>query len=167
MNQTEDKPKLISREENELILSGTGLAEFVRAILGRELPVRFSSKGFSMFPFIKDGDRVKIYPKNSSLKRGDIVAFLHPTCNHLVIHRITKKVLGGYILRGDYTHEPDGLIPEKNILGIVKEVEKNGKTKRIGLGPEKLLIAVLSENNILIHFCRFFVLVQKLFIRKF
>lgn len=166
LNRQRHKPELRRREGNELVLSGADLSEFLRAVLERDLPVRFSSKGQSMFPFIKDGDRVTVHPKNAPLRLGDIAVFIHPVYEKLAIHRVIKKELRGYIMRGDYTHESDGFVPEKSVIGIVSEVQRRGRKKRLGFGPEKLLIAVFSRYNIFSCVYRFFILIRKPFRRK-
>ena len=101
-----------------------------------------------MFPLIKDGDRLTVHPKNVPLKRGDIAVFIHPAYEKLAVHRVIKRESSGYITRGDYTREPDGFIPEQSVIGIVREVQRKGRKKRLGFGPERLLIAVFSRYNI-------------------
>lgn len=167
LNLKRDKPELLPKKGKELILSGLDLIEFLRFILNRNLPVRFSSKGHSMSPFIKDGDQVTVYPKRITLKLGDVVAFIHPIYQKLAIHRIVKIHEGGYCLRGDNTKGSDGFVGEDNILGSIKKVERIGRRKRLGLGPERYIIAFISKGNVIFYLNRVVFELGKLTRRKF
>ena len=54
---------------------------------------------------------------------------------------------GAYLIKGDNVDEPDGIIPGKNILGIVVRVERDGRVVRAGIGFDRTLIAYLSRHN--------------------
>ena len=49
-----------------LSLSGEALIELMRAVLARGLPFRFAARGFSMAPFIRDGDVISVSPPLSA-----------------------------------------------------------------------------------------------------
>jgi hypothetical protein len=133
-----------------LSLSGDALIELMKAVHAKNLPFRFHAEGFSMSPFLKDGDIITVSPLGESiLCRGDIVAFVHPLTKKPVVHRIMLKEGGFLKIRGDSASSDDGLIPEANILGRVTTVERCGKKKYLGLGPEKYLIALLSDRSLL------------------
>ena len=53
----------------------------------------------------------------------------------------------GYLIRGDNTLEPDGLLQKSSIRGQVTHVEREGKTVFFGGGPERSLIAFLSRRG--------------------
>jgi hypothetical protein len=104
-----------------------------------------------MAPFIKDGDVVTISPMfDSSPGFGDVIAFIHPKIEKLLIHRVIRKIGDAYLLKGESALEPDGLIKKESILGLVTKVERGGKRIFLGLGPERFLIALLTRKNLLL-----------------
>jgi signal peptidase I len=146
----EVKPGLSSKKREELALSRQGLEELLRSVLARGMCCRFRVKGFSMSPFIRDGDVVTVSPLGSSaLGLGDVVVFVSVRGGGPVIHRVVGKVDGSYLLKGDNLPDSDGTVPLANILGYIKAVERNGRRISIGLGPEKLLIALLTRRGLL------------------
>jgi signal peptidase I len=127
------------------------LPGLVKEILSKGAECRFQAKGHSMSPFIKDGDIVTISPlTNSSPGLGDVVAFNRPENENLIIHRVVEKRNNDYYVRGDNLPEADGLVQARDILGYVNKVERNGKNVRVGLGPERFLIALLNRKGLLI-----------------
>lgn len=129
------------------------LPGLVKDILSKGAECRFQAKGHSMSPFIKDGDIVTISPlTNSSPGLGDVVAFNHPENEKLIIHRVVEKRNNDYYVRGDNLLETDGLVQAKDILGYVNKVERDGKNVRVGLGPERFLIAFLTGKGLFISF---------------
>ena len=126
------------------------LPELVKEVLSKGVECRFQAKGHSMSPFIKNGDILTIAPsRNNSPSVGDVVAFIQPENEKLIIHRVVKKRNNDYYVKGDNGLETDGLIYSTNILGVVKKVERGGKKVRISLGLERFLIALLTRTNLL------------------
>jgi len=110
----------------EISFNSNSLIELIKAASAKGASLRFTAKGFSMSPFIKNNDIVTISPlANLELSSGRVVAFINPQTKKLVIHRIVGKYNGSYLLKGDAVPEADGLIPRENILGIVNRVERN------------------------------------------
>ena len=137
----------------ELSLSCPALVELIGAVLSKGAQFKFQAKGFSMSPFIRDGDVISVSPLNGFSPRfGDVVAFIHPDTNKLGIHRVVGKKGDSYLIRGDSGLEIDGLIPKSEILGYVTRVERCRKRVFIGLGPERLLIAFLTSRGIALPF---------------
>jgi signal peptidase I len=131
-------------------LSGPALQEFLRAVLARGVPLRFKARGFSMSPFIHDGDVLTVAPQaEPRLRSGEVVAFCHQKTGKLVVHRVLARMTEGLLLRGDNTSESDGLIPSENVLGLVTKVERNGYQVRLGRGMERFFIAFLSRHDLL------------------
>ena len=120
------------------------------AVLGKGAAFRFKGQGFSMYPFIQDGDVITLSPWGKfRLHSGDVVAFRHPNTGKLAVHRVLDKEAQGFLLRGDNCLAPDGLIPITEILGRVIRVERNGRLLRLGWGPERRLLALLSRHHFL------------------
>ena len=149
----EDKPALFSKKGGELKLSGPDLIELFQAVLDKGVPFRFRVKGFSMTPFIKDGDVITVSPLSGVLPRlGDVVAFIHPKTEKLVVHRMVGQNGNYFLLSGDNTSSvTNDLIPKENILGYTTKVEREGKEVFLGLGPERFLIASLARIGLLSH----------------
>jgi len=145
------KPVLLNRKGQDLSLSGPALIDLLSAVLEKGARFRFQVKGFSMSPFIKDGDVVTVSPLSErSLGRGDVVAFISPATRNLVVHRLVGKRGNSYLIKGDNTPETDGSIVEANILGCVSKVERNGTRVFLGLGPERFLLAILTRTELLL-----------------
>lgn len=151
------KPSLFSKKQEDLTLSSQALNELLLAFRERRIPLRFKVKGLSMSPFIKDGDVIIISPANvSTLRRGQIVAFSDPETKKVRVHRIIKKKQGYLLIKGDNTPWPDGYIPQKNVLGYVSSVERQGKSKSLGMGPERILISYLFSNAFIFSLSKIF-----------
>jgi len=142
---------LFTRKGDELQLSGQALVELIRAVLDKGVAFRFWAKGFSMTPFIKDGDVITMSPLSDALPRlGDVVVFIHPEMERLVVHRMVGQNGNYFLVRGDNTSSvTNDLIPKENILGCTTRVEREGNEVFLGLGPERLLIALLTRTGLL------------------
>ncbi len=146
----ETKPALFNRKKGDLKIPGPALVELLRAVLDKGVPFRFRAKGFSMTPFIKDGDVITVFPLEGSRPRlGDIVAFTHPVTKRLCIHRMIGKKKDNFILKGDNVSGIEDIVTLNSLLGCVKLVERNEKQAFLGLGPERFLIALLVRTRIL------------------
>ena len=125
MNARGFKP-FFSRSKG-ITLSGPVLIELIRAVHEKGGAFKFRATGFSMHPAIVDGDRVLIDPPgNSAPAIGDIAAFIQPETGGLAIHRIIGKNGDSYLLKGDNALEADGYVPQTDILGLVRVVERTG-----------------------------------------
>ena len=138
-------------QKSGIPLSGKVLIELMQAVHSRGLPFRFSASGCSMTPFIRDGDIISVSPPSSRLPgMGDVVAFLHPETKLLCIHRVLSRNKSALLIQGDNSPgKPDGIIPMEAIMGRVTLVERGGRRIRLGFGPERVLIALLSRSGLL------------------
>lgn len=133
-----------------LPLSRLTLTELVSAVVSKGASVRFQAGGFSMAPFIKDGDVVTLSPlRGQKPALGDVVAFSHPQNGSLCLHRIVSKRGAFYTTKGDNKCRDGEIVQEQNILASVTRVERDGKNVFLGLGPERYLVAILSRNRLL------------------
>jgi hypothetical protein len=113
-------------------------------VLGKGRPFRFKASGFSMVPFIRDGDVITILPLSGNRPRvGEVVTCIHPETGGLVVHRVVGKKDGDYIIQGDSVSWADGLVPRTKILGCVSRVERDGKDVSFGIGPERFFIVLI------------------------
>ena len=142
----------MSAQDCEWSISGAALAELLREVLRKGLPFTFRARGFSMSPFIKDGDDLTLFPLNGIPPGlGDVVAFIHKGTGVPFIHRVVGKKENTYLLKGDNATETDGFISESDLLGCVRMVERRGLRVFFGLGPERFLIAYLNRRGILLQ----------------
>jgi hypothetical protein len=108
-----------------------------------------------MTPFIRDGDTLTIAPlENRRPRLGEVVAFSYPPeeGSKLVVHRVVGFRRGDFIVRGDGDGCVAEIVSSGNVLGRVVRVERDGRYVRLGLGPERRLIAWLSRSRVLWRF---------------
>lgn len=106
-----------------------------REILKKGKSIRFQVRGWSMRPFIRDGDVIFVSPiENSSFKTGDVVLY-STEGNKVIVHRIIKKDKKDgrmtLLVKGDATSGFADKVDVKNVLGKVTAVERDGRKKRI------------------------------------
>jgi len=116
-------------------LRDADLLELSKDIFRRGKSIRFQAKGWSMRPFIRDGDFIVVSPiENSSIKAGDIVFHL-TTENKVMVHRVIRKHKKGnrmiMFIKGDATFSSPEKVEMQNVLGKVVAVERNGRKKRL------------------------------------
>jgi hypothetical protein len=142
-----DKPDLHLIQGKEMALSGSALLELMQGVLAKGMPFRFQARGWSMTPFIRDGDVILIAPLlNTKPRLGDVLAVRHPKTDKLIVHRVIGKNDQAWLIQGDnLSGEGDGWVPMEKIMGRVTRVERNGKKVWLGLGPERYGIALFSR----------------------
>ena len=151
MNLRKGKPISSIAEDSWVSLSGAALTELLQAVVSRGSLFTLQAKGFSMSPFIRDGDVLTISPLHgTSPGVGDVVAFIHPSIKRVFIHRVVRKRGDSYIMKGDNSLEGDSPVRAAKILGLVTNVVRGNKRILLGLGPERQLIAFLSRKNLLL-----------------
>jgi signal peptidase I len=151
-NATRLEPKGHTERGYELSFPNQPFKELLMEVLHRGAAFRFMAKGFSMSPFIKDGDVITVASTSNDRPRfGDVAVFVNPDTERLVIHRIVGKGSNFHLsIKGDNLPTRKHLVPVSQILGRVKRVERNGRAVSLGLGPEKALIAFLSRRRLLL-----------------
>lgn len=146
-----DETSIYVKEGGECTLSMKTLVELLDVLTKKGKPFRFQALGFSMFPFIWNLDDITVSPLPSGGPRvGDVVAFINPATEKLVVHRVIGMNKDSYLIRGDNAPKPDGLIPRESILGYVSKVDRDGRRVTIGSGPERFLIAFMSRKEVLV-----------------
>jgi hypothetical protein len=124
-------------------------AAVARGMLSSGDALRFTATGYSMCPLIMDGDVVTLSARaKDRLRLGDVVAFMRKGAKTLIVHRIVGRQNDLYLTKGDNVTTCDGYTHRDDILGRVEYVERQGRRICLGLGPGRLLIAMLSR-------CRF------------
>jgi hypothetical protein len=143
----QDEPVYFAIAENELSLSGAAVTRLLKAVIERGKPFKFKARGWSMSPFIRDGDILTLSPPSTPFpQKGDVLGVLDPGTDKLVVHRVVGMKNGKYLIKGDSAEKKDARSFGLNrICGHVTRVERNGKPVRFGLGPERRAIALLSQ----------------------
>jgi signal peptidase I len=151
-DSTVPRSALTRREGGILSLSGPALTDLLRAVVGRGASFRFTARGFSMMPFIQNGDVITVSDSTvNPVRLGTVVAFVAGN-GKLIVHRIVGRTGDERLVKGDNLTEDDGWVPNGRILGCVTRVERRGCAVRFGLGPERLFIAFLSRRGWLMPF---------------
>ena len=136
----------VKANQKSQTMSSAAFAELMVAVLNKDMPFRFSAPGFSMTPFIRNGDVITVAP--GRFRCGDVVAFVNSNCcGKLTVHRIVHISGEGYLIKGDNTPEPDGRVPASSIIGRVVRVEHHGRQVRLGMGIDRIVIAFLSRRG--------------------
>ena len=155
-------------KEIDLSQSNINFKDLLEAMLSEGAKVTFSASGFSMFPFIVEGDLLTISAlEGAGLKVGSVVAFKRPQEKSVVVHRIVGRTKDSFLLKGDNVSGPDGYLTRSDLLGFVSKVERRGKRVRLGLGQEGMIIALLSRAGIIYHLVHGGLKVMPRSLRKF
>ncbi|MFA6384302.1 MAG: hypothetical protein WCY10_02900 [Candidatus Omnitrophota bacterium] len=136
-----------------IALDGEACVDVIRSALAKNADLRLLVRGFSMTPFIQDGDIITLSSLPASgIGIGRAVAFSRPSDKRLVIHRlvgILRKPAVKYITKGDNVYRQDIPVSRSDMLAFVLRVERGGRILSFGTGPERRVIAFLSKWNIL------------------
>lgn len=139
-----------SMDMRELILSVESLGELIDTVVSRRQSMRFQVNGLSMVPFIKDNDIITISPfVRRGILLGMPVVFVNPVCKKLMVHRLIRCSRMHFVTKGDNSYQVDGFIRSHDIIGVVSKVERDGRRIFFGLGPERIVIALLSRLGVL------------------
>ncbi|MDD5597657.1 MAG: S24/S26 family peptidase [Victivallaceae bacterium] len=140
----------IEKAENEAGFSNEELVVIISAAAAKGASTRMKALGCSMSPFIMGGDIITLSPlPEVPPEKGKVAAFTCSKRKRLTVHRIVKKKGNGYLIKGDNCGGSDRLVPERDILGIVSKIERDGRIIRFGLGRERYIIAFLSGIKLL------------------
>ena len=119
--------------------------ELCADILCAGIAVRFTARGSSMAPTIRDGEVVTVEPVGPrDGDTGDVV--LYASRRGLTAHRVVGKRQGpepAFLARGDAPGSAEEPLHGEQMLGRVQQVERNGRvtdvaprpwTRRVALG---------------------------------
>ncbi len=99
----------------------------VEELLRAGQPVQFPIQGWSMYPFLSDGDIVTVQPCTvQTIQINDAVLYRRAG-GPLVLHRIVRITSEGYYLCGDNQSKVEGPLKRSQIFGILSEYVHNGK----------------------------------------
>lgn len=133
-------------------MSGSSLTDLMSSVLAKDKAFRFRAKGWSMSPFVKDGDVITVSPlRGREPRTGEIVAFLHPKSGRAAVHRVVRAAPGAFLLRGDNAGDAEGPLSRDRILGVVTEIVRDGKRIKGVQGRWSPVIALLSRSGGLVR----------------
>lgn len=90
--------------------------DLAREQLARGGPVRVRVRGGSMWPALRDGQAVEVWPASwEALRVGDVV--LYARGETLILHRVVRRWAGRVWVQGDARPRPDGWLERAALLG--------------------------------------------------
>ncbi|MEW6137668.1 MAG: GNAT family N-acetyltransferase [Thermodesulfobacteriota bacterium] len=137
---------------HEISLSPPDLEALAEQVLGRGGVLWFRAYGFSMHPFLKNGDLVMLRPTDpSSLSVGTIV--LCRCATGLMAHRIVRMGIDPHegtqsvLVRGDAPTCPETVVSLSDILGEVSAVRHGDNVVRLDRGFRKVLGGLIARDR--------------------
>lgn len=135
----------VDKNPHELYIPQPEFIGIFRESIAKKADFRFKASGYSMLPAIRWGDILTISPTSiMPVSVGDVVAFVRPVTEKLVVHRVVCRRGGGYIIKGDNVFGFDGLVPQDRVIGRLKRVERGGREVYFGMGAGKYLMLLFS-----------------------
>ena len=116
-----------------------GAFALIRETLALGRPLWLDATGDSMYPAVRDGNRVLLAPRRRPPRTGDIV--LARFGQRLVLHRVTRLSGDQIVLQGDASEQPDPAVPATSTVGIAvacadtRGVRALTPTLRFGVAP--------------------------------
>ena len=141
--------------------SSSGLYTF-EELLEKQGCFAYTNMGFSMMPLLRQKrDIIEIRKKESGrCKKYDVVLFKRGP--KYVLHRILKVLPEGYIIAGDNCYILEKDIKDKDILGVMTRVNRNGKD----ITPDNKLYKLYVHLWCDVYPMRFIILRIRSFIRR-
>jgi hypothetical protein len=147
---TLQRPASTGAPQTESAVRDVALGDLLETVLGRSACPRFRVRGYSMSPFIRDGDLITLAPvARTGPGHGEVVALRRPESGQVVVHRVLNVCGGALRTQGDNLCMPDATLALQAVLGRVVRIEHAGRRISFGLGPERHLVAWLSEAGFL------------------
>ena len=142
--------------DKSLECSGSEFYPFGRALTDAGVSLRLQLHGWSMYPFIKDGDWAEIVPVPvDEIHVGDVI--LSRTGRQLFAHRVIRRIPGEQnihlITRGDnHLREERPVDPAADLLGRIQVVYRGHRMIRIDRGLSGCLGRLAARSRIA-HTC--------------
>ena len=93
-----------------------GAFALIRETLALGRPLWLDASGQSMYPVLRDGNRVLLAPRERPPRVGDIV--LARFGQRLVLHRVSRISGANVILRGDASEQADPVVAGAQTVGV-------------------------------------------------
>ncbi len=111
------------------------LVELLAELLRRGEAIELQARGGSMYPMIRDGDRLRIEPVQADqLRRGDVIAYRRG--GRLLVHRYLGRWPDSRALRarGDSHARVEPPLDPSAVLGRVSAIGRHGRKLRLDHG---------------------------------
>jgi len=132
-------------DSQRLKISGQEFALLIKAVVEKNVPVKFKVTGKSMFPSILSGDVLTLTPYDDRKPEiGDVIALSDAQNNQIIVHRIINEMNRQFLIKGDNVLKCDGFFPCNQIIGYVCDIERNKKKIPITLSKNKRYV-ILSK----------------------
>ncbi len=96
-------------------------------IISEQGKLVYTNVGNSMFPLIKPRDLLVIEAVKKPLKVGDVPLYKRDSGQY-VLHRIVEIDNGKYVMKGDNRTEVEREVADRQIIGVLTAIVRNGKT---------------------------------------
>ena len=96
----------------------------------------YTNEGDSMFPIIRARDLLIIEAVREPLKIGDVPLYKRDSGQY-VLHRIVAAKKGRYAMKGDNRTFVEKGVTERQIIGVLTGIVRNGKTYPVETLPER------------------------------
>ena len=96
----------------------------------------YTNEGDSMFPIIRARDLLIIEAVKEPLKIGDVPLYKRDSGQY-VLHRIVAVKKGKYAMKGDNRTFVEKGVTERQIIGVLTGIVRNGKTYPVETLPER------------------------------
>ena len=118
---------------------------------GRLSGIQVQCRGYSMAPFIRDGETVilKSLDPGRTIQPGNIVAAVSRARGSVMIHRVIRCTQKRVQTRGDNLPVPDGWFFRDDLVGVVSSVNKKQFKTLLNSSLFNRMVAVLSRNGML------------------
>ncbi|MCX6582681.1 MAG: SPASM domain-containing protein [Candidatus Aminicenantes bacterium] len=114
-------------------------------------PRLFTIHGRSMWPLLKNGDKVTVVPVNPGQTRfGDIICFAHPPVCHRIIAKFKREGEPAVLEKGDHIRVGT-VVPLREITGKVVAVIKTKKTISIETPAWLGVNCIIAALSLAIH----------------
>ncbi len=101
-------------------------------ILARDGRLVYRNAGDSMKPMIREGrDILVIRPAAGKLKRADVPLYRRNSGEY-VLHRVIGIRKDGYVLCGDNRHRPEYGVQDRQVIGVLDAVVRDGREESAG-----------------------------------
>lgn len=128
------------------------LYPIIKDTLAKGDTVTFCAFGVSMLPFIRNGkDLVTLGPAEERLSAGDVI-FYRRSSGQFVLHRIVKVHPNGvYDLCGDNQYAVEKGICQKQVIGKLVGLQRNGKSISLHSFSSKTWCFFLPTRRFFLH----------------
>lgn len=120
-------------------------------ILNEQGRLVYTNVGDSMFPLIKPRDLLVIEKPQFPLKKYDIPLYKRNSGGKYVLHRIVKIENGEYLICGDNRYGYERGITDKNIIGVLASIIRDGKTINLNTKKYRLYCQTLGARRLILH----------------